>query len=175
MKHFTYLAILFTFIAASCGTVQKVIKSSFPYTATLTIPASAKEDVSQTAVSTGGSYDQKFAKNGNNANHLTNVRVKSATLKATNPSGYNIGDIASVKIYLAKADGTDEVLVASRSDIGPNVGNSITLDIDNTSALDQHVRQPNVRIKMVYKLRKKADVDVSLHIVLDITADAAKK
>ena len=175
MKHFTCLAILVACVAVGCGTVQKVIKSSFPYTATLTVPAAAKEDVEQTAISTAGSFDQKFTKNGNNANHLANVRVKSATLKATNPSSYNIGDIASVKIYLAKADGSDEVLVASRSDIGPNVGNGITLDIDNTASIDQHVRQPNVRIKMVYKLRKKADVDVSLRVVLDITADVAKK
>lgn len=162
-------------VVFGCGTMQRMIKSSFPYTATLTVPASAKVGATQSAISTGTSFDQNFSKSGNNATRLNNVRIVSAKLKSTNPSSYNIGDLSSVKIYVSKADGSDEVLVASRTDISPTAGNNVSLDIDNTNSLDEHVRQPNIRVRMIYKLRKQADVDVSLHVVLDVTADVAEK
>jgi hypothetical protein len=71
---------------------------------------------------------------------------------------------------MAKADGSEEVLVASRSDITPLVGNGLVLDIDNSAFLDQRVREPKVRIRMVYKLRNHIDADASLHLVLGLGA-----
>lgn len=173
MRRTIYL--LFAILTAGCGMMQKVIKSSFPYTANLVIPATARIDQTESAISIGSSFDQNFVKDGNNASRISRVRIVSAKLKATNPSSYNIGDIGSIKIYIAKADGSDEVLVASRTDIGNSTGNSISLDIDNSHFLDEHVRERNVRIRMIYKLRKQANVDVSLHVVLDLTADVANK
>jgi hypothetical protein len=71
---------------------------------------------------------------------------------------------------MSKADSTDEVLVASRTDITAGVGNTMVLDIDNSTFLDQQVREPQVRIRMVYQLRNHIDVDANLHIVLGLGA-----
>jgi hypothetical protein len=163
-------AILFL---GSCAMLQSVVKSTFPYTATMVIPASAKIDEPQTALSTGNSYDQDFTKDGNNAGKISEVRIISARLESKDPSDYNIGNISSLRVYMGKSDGSDEVMVAIRKDISPNSGNSITLDLDNSHFLDELVRQPSVRIRMVYRLRKAAATDVSLKVSLGIGSNPA--
>lgn len=171
MKKLFYSAVL-GLILTGCGTVQKVIKSSFPYTTTLNIPTTAKAGIMASSVSLASSFDQNFKKDGNNASRLGNVRMASAKMQASNPSDYNIGNIESLKLYMAKPDGSGEVLIASRNDIGNNAGSSLILDIDNSNNLSELVRQPNVRVKMVYKLRKSIDLDVNLKVKLDLKADA---
>lgn len=154
----------------SCGMFQSIIKSSFPYTTTLSIPASSKPGVEYAAISMANSFDQNFSKSGNNGSRVSQVRVISAKLRTEDPSDYNIGNLASVKIYLSKDDGMDEILVASRNDIGDNVGNNLVLDIDNTQLLDELVREPNIRVRMAYKLRKTIGSDASLHVILGLAA-----
>lgn len=155
---------------SSCAMVQSIVKSAFPYTATVTIPASAKVGEKGVSLSTANSFDQDFTKDGNNAGKVSEVSMISAKLQSKDPSGYNIGNIASIKVYLSKADGSEEVMVAYRNDITPNVGNSIVLDVDNTNFLDALVREPALRVRMVYVLRKAADVDASLKVSLGMGA-----
>ena len=159
-------------VAAGCATVQSIVKSTFPYTATLAIPASSATGSSQTTVSMGSSFDQNFVKDGNNATKVKEVHIASAKLTVNEPAGFNIGNIQSAKVYMAKADGRGEVVVASRTDIGPNVGTSLVLDIDNSNPLDELVREKSVRIKMVYTLRNKTDVKASLKVTLGVSASA---
>jgi hypothetical protein len=71
---------------------------------------------------------------------------------------------------MSKADSTDEVLVASRTDITAGLGNVMVLDIDNSHQLEKMVREAKVRIRMVYKLRNHIDVNAHLHIVLGLAA-----
>ncbi|TSD64787.1 hypothetical protein FFF34_012875 [Inquilinus sp. KBS0705] len=174
MKKTPLFLALLLFVFAGCGTMQSIIKSSFPYTATLVIPASAATGTALTATSIGNSFDQNFTKDGNNGSRINEVRIVSAKMEATVPSDYNIGNLVSAKIYMSKPNGDGEVMVASRSDIGANVGNNIVLDIDNSNFLDQLVREKSVRIRMVYVLRNKSTIDASLKVVLGISASPAK-
>jgi hypothetical protein len=159
-------------IISGCATVQSIVKSTFPYTAVLAVPASSQTGTSQTSVSMGSSFDQNFVKDGNNATKVKDVHIATAKLQATEPSGFNIGNLQSAKVYMAKANGQGEVLVASRTDIGPNVGSSLALDIDNSHTLDELVREKSVRIKLVYTLRNKTDVKASLKVSLGVSANA---
>ncbi|MFI5160194.1 MAG: hypothetical protein ACHQHN_02910 [Sphingobacteriales bacterium] len=149
---------------------QSLVKSSFPYTTTFTVPASAQPGNEYSAINVATSFDQNFSGAGNNADKITLVRVISAKLMSQEPTDYNIGNLSSVKIYLSKDDGKDEMLVASRSDIGPNAGNNITLDIDNSKFLDELVREPNIRVRMAYKVRQSYKIDVNLHVILGLAA-----
>jgi hypothetical protein len=162
------IALLFIF--SGCGMFESVVKSTFPYTTNLTIPASSQPGMQYTAINIATSYDQNFTKDGNNANHIGEVMVVSAKLRSTDPAGFNIGNLEYVKFYMSKHDGSDEILVASRTDITKGVGNSMVLDIDNTNFLDQLVRQPDVRIRMVYKLRNGVDTDVTVKLILGLSA-----
>lgn len=168
MKPLFLVAIMLVF--GSCAMMQSIVKSTFPYTTTVTIPQTDKpgEEHSTTAMAT--SFDQDFRKDGNNGAKVSEVRMVSAKLESRDPSDFNIGNLSMVKVYMAKADGTDEVLVASRTDITAGVGNTMVLDIDNSSFLDQHVRQAQVKITMVYKLRNAIHVSPSLHIILGLSA-----
>jgi len=154
----------------SCGMFQSIVKSTFPYTTTLTIPASSKPGAEYTAISMATSYDQDFTKDGNNAGHIEDVRVVSAKLRSVDPADFNIGNLVSVRFYMSTHDGKDEVLVASRTDITQGVGNTMVLDIDNSNFLDELIRQPDVRIRMVYKLRNGITSDANLRLSLGLSA-----
>jgi hypothetical protein len=175
MKKTTFFLFAAIFLFGSCGMLQSIVKSTFPYTATLAIPASSDVGQPHTAISTANSFDQDFTKDGNNANRISEVRIISAKLQSKSPSDYNIGNISALRVYMAKADGTDEVLVAVRKDITPNVGNSIVLDIDNSHFLDEIVREPSVRIRMVYVLRKGVATDVELKVSLGIGSEVRER
>lgn len=170
MKKPLLMLITIPLFLGSCAMMQSIVKGTFPYTANMSIPASAKVGEAQTAISTANSFDQDFTKDGNNAGKISEVRIVSAKLESKDPSNYNIGNIVSLRVYMAKTDGSEEVLVAIRKDVTPNVGNSIVLDIDNSHFLDVLVRQPSVRIRMVYLLRKGADTDVNLKLSLGLSA-----
>jgi hypothetical protein len=172
MKKYFLLITVLCVISAGCGTVQSIVKSTFPYTTTVVVPASSQPGNEYAAVSYAKSFDQSFSK-GNNAYAVKDVKVTSAKLESTTPSDFNIGNLVSANIYIAGEDGKDEVLVASRNDIGPNVGNSLVLDIDNSATLDQYVRKPKLKVRMVYKLRHNISVDVSLKLVLGLKAHAS--
>jgi len=170
LKKFKFITIACTLCIAGCAITQSVIKSTFPYTANLTIPASAQPGNEYTAVSMATSFDQNFTKDGNNAYMVSKVHVISAKLHSSSPGDYNIGNIEWAKFYMSKPDGTGEVLVASRPDITAGAGHSIVLDIDNKVSLDQLIRLPHIRIRMVYKLRSSINVDAGLRLVLGLSA-----
>ncbi|WP_295669666.1 hypothetical protein [uncultured Mucilaginibacter sp.] len=157
-------------ILSGCAMLQSVIKSTFPYTATLEIPRSSAVGVEISVTGMANSFDQDFKKDGNNAAKVSEVRMESARVESRDPHDFNIGNLTLLKVYMSKTDGTDEVLVASRSDITAGVGNVMILDIDNTHQLEKMVREAKVRIRMVYKLRNHIDVNAHLHIVLGLAA-----
>lgn len=150
--------------------MQSIIKSTFPYTTTLLIPKSSAPGAMLSVTAMATSFDQDFKKNGNNADKVSEVRMVSAKIESEDPTDFNIGNLDMIKIYMAKADSTDEVQVASRTDITPGVGNSLVLDIDNSNFLDELVREPKVRIRMAYRLRKPIDANAKLHLVLGLGA-----
>ena len=150
--------------------MQSIVKSTFPYTTTLVIPKSAAVGVELSVTGMATSFDQDFKKDGNNADKVSEVRMVSARIESRDPSDFNIGNLVWAKVYMSKADSTDEVLVASRTDITTGVGNSMVLDIDNSNFLDQQVREPKVRIRMAYQLRNHIDVNANLHVVLGLGA-----
>jgi hypothetical protein len=157
-------------LTGGCAMMQSIVKSTFPYTTTLEIPKSSPAGVELSVTGMATSFDQDFKKNGNNADKVSEVRMVSATMESRDPSDFNIGNLVWVKVYMSKADSTDEVLVASRTDITQGVGNSMVLDIDNSTFLDQQVREPKIRIRMAYQLRNHINVDANLHVVLGLGA-----
>jgi hypothetical protein len=169
-KRSLFISFSLIFVLGSCAMVQSIVKSTFPYTTTVTLPRSSQVGVELSVSGMATSFDQGFTKTGNNADKVSEVRIISAKLLSKDPSDFNIGNLALIKVYMSKADGSDEVLVASRTDITAGVGNSMVLDIDNSHFLDERVREPNVKIRVVYQLRNHIDVDANLHLVLGLGA-----
>lgn len=164
------LVVFGTAIISSCGMYQSMVKSSFPYTTTLTIPASSKAGNEISCMSMADSFDENFSK----GDKIALVRVISAKLMSVQPD-YNLGKIETVKIFLSKQDGTGEILVARRDNINDNAGNNITLDTDNTKFLDQLVREPGIKVRMAYRLRKTDTTDINVHVILNLAAYPADR
>ena len=75
------LLIAFALVFGSCGMMQSVIKSTFPYTTTVLIPRSSPVGVEQSVTGMATSFDQDFTKGGNNAGNVSEVRIISAKLQ----------------------------------------------------------------------------------------------
>ena len=158
-------------IITACATVQSIVRSTLPYTATLIIPANASTGATHSAVSPANSADQIFG--GSSNAQIKEIRVSNARIEASNPSNQNLGAFSSVKLYLSRGDGSGEVLVASRNDMSANAGTSVVLDIDNSRFLDDIIKSSTARVRMEYVLRNSLNSDVSIRAILGFTSSPA--
>lgn len=166
-KNFFYYSIV-ALIIFGCGTIQSIVKSTFPYTSTLIIPASSKTNTTLTATSPASSFDQIFTGQGSNTNQISQVRVASVKLESTNPSEQNLGILKSAKVYLLS--NSNETLIATRTDIASTVGRAIMLDIDNSKFLDDYLKNGNVRIRLEYVLQSGLSTDLSVKASIGFNA-----
>ncbi len=162
MKRSFLTFVVIAIIMTGCATVQSIVRSSFPYTATLLVPASGSINTTLSSTSQASSFDQIFTGQGSNTDAVKDVRIASARIDATSPSGQNMGVFKTIRMYISRGDSSSEVLVASREDIGTSVGSSIMLDIDNSRLLDDYIKGSTVRVRMEYILRTALTNDVSL-------------
>jgi hypothetical protein len=166
------LLVLFSLslVFAGCAVMQSAVKSTFPYTATLVIPQSSKVGTELSATADVSSFDQDISKKGNPGDKIKDVRVVSAKLQSRDPDDFNIGNFDWVKVYLSESDGSNEMLVASRTDIAVGVGNSMVLDI-NSASLDKIIASKKVKVRMAYQLHNHINVTASLHLSIGLSAN----
>lgn len=166
MKKSILAFIVIAGILTGCAAVQSIVRSTFPYTATLLVPASSRVNTSLSSTSQASSFDQIFTGQGSNTDAVKDIRIASAKIDASNPSSQNLGVFKSIRIYLSRGDSSSEVMVASRDDISSTVGSSIMLDVDTSRFLDDYIKGSTVRVRMVYVLRDALNTDVSLRASL---------
>lgn len=166
MKRSVVSAMIITVLISACATVQSIVRSTFPYIATLTIPSSKEVNKALSVTSPASSFDQILTGQGSNTTAIKDVRISSARLDATSPSGQTMSAFKTIKMYISRGDSASEVLVASRDDIGPSIGNSIMLDIDNSKLLDEYIKGSTVRVRMEYILRTELSADVTIKTIL---------
>ncbi len=165
MKKIIPVLISFVIIISGCATVQSIIKSTFPYTATIVIPATSKSNTTISASSQATSIDEVFG-NQNGNNYVKEVRIASAKLVASNPSNKSMGIFKSVKLYISSGNNSQEVMVASRNDIQENIGSELALDIDNSRFVDDYIKGSSLRVRLEYVLRSSTTMDVSIRTSL---------
>ena len=166
------LWLLFMMAVIGCATFQSAVKSTFPYTATLTIPKSSPTHTDQLVYGEATSFDQDITKSKDTGARVREVRVASARLESKGHSDFNIGNLVYAKVYFSKPDGGDEILVASRTDIIPDAGRHIVLDINDTPLLDRFIHLPKIKVRMAYQLRNQIDINAKLFLILGISASA---
>ena len=168
MRKVIPLLIALTIAVSGCATVQSIIKSTFPYTATIVIPASGKANSTISAKSSATSIDQVFG-NQNGTNYIKDVRIASAKLTAYNPANTSLGMFKSVNLYISSGN-SGEILVASRPDVQANIGSDLVLDIDNSRFLDTYVQGSSISLRLEYVLRNSSTADVSIKTTLSFTS-----
>ena len=168
MKKILIILVCIVATTTGCSTVQSLIKSTFPYTATIIIPASSRTNATISTTSTASSFDQIFG-NQNGTTYIKEVRVASARVDASNPTNQNLGIIKSVKLYIINGSGA-EVMIASRNDIAENIGSNLVLDVDNSRFVDNYIKGNNLRIRMEYVLRNSLTSDISVRTAINFNS-----
>lgn len=100
--------------------------SAQSYEAKLVIPT-AKDTRTVKISSQEIDFEQAFP-NVNPGTKNKGLTITSAGIVPTEPSG-NLGMFRSIKIYLTKSDGSNEVLIASNTNIPATAGNKIILNL----------------------------------------------
>lgn len=157
------IALCFT----ACGTMHSLVKTSFPYTATLTIPAGTQVGENHSVAALATSFDKNFFKKANNINA---IKITTAELRSSTPADFDLGNLKSVKVYLCNGDESEAILVASKENITVESGNVLTLNADNSNFLDKYIREPDMKVKMIYQLNKKTATETNIMAVLNISA-----
>ena len=163
-------ALIIVSVLSSCAAVQSIVRSTFPYTAELSVPKATKLNTVQSVSSQASSFDQIFTGQGSNTKAITDLRLSFVKINAIYPSGQSLGVFESVKIYLSRGDSSKEVLIASRDNISATIGNIIMLDADTTLVLDQYIKESTVRIRMEYVLRTDLGTDINLKASIGFNA-----
>ncbi|KUJ53916.1 hypothetical protein [Chryseobacterium aquaticum] len=166
MKNIFSAAIIASAALVSCGTVQSVIQNTFPYTANVLVSTGvpANKEVSSTATATN--VQTWFG--GNNNAQIKDVRIADAKISVVSPTGGNLSSLKSVKVYISST-GTNERLVASRSDISTN-SSSLNLDLNNAGFLDEVVKSTGVTVRTVYELKNQTTSDMNLKVALNFSS-----
>lgn len=157
-------------LLSGCAAVQSIVRSTFPYTATLTIPLTTRANITQSVSSQASSFDQIFTGKGTNTGAISDVHLSSVRIDATYPSGQSLGVFKTVKIYISRGDSSKELLIATRDDIASTVGKSIMLDADTTLLLDEYIKDSTVRIRMEYSLSSAIASDITIKASLGFDA-----
>ena len=163
-------------IFAGCSAVQSILRSTFPYTATLVVPATSKINTEQSATSQASSFDQIFTGQASNTNSIRDVRVATVKIDATSPSGQTLGVFKSFKIYISRGDSSKELLIATTNDIATTVGSRIMLDADSTHLVDNYIKGSTVRIRIEYVLRNviASEINLKASLGLNVAPNTAK-
>lgn len=170
MKKSFLAIVLISFVIAACSTVQSIVRSAFPYTATLQIPSTSKVGAVLSTSSLASTLDQAITGQGSNTNAVKDVRIASAKVEASIPATQNLGVFKAMRIFVSRSDSAEEIMVASREDIGTTIGRSIMLDIDNSKALDDIIRgSSGVRVRLEYVVRNQLQSDVSVKASLSFS------
>lgn len=167
-----FLALITVFSA--CTAVQSVIRSTFPYTATLIVPKTEKTDTLLSVISQASTLDQLITGYGSNTKAIKDARLTSVKIDVNTSAGQSLGIFKSMKVYISRGDSSKELLIASRNEIASNLGTSLMLDADNTLLLDEFIKGSTVRIRIEYELRNSISTEISLKASVSVNVAANK-
>ena len=170
MKRSIIAFILSAAILSGCSAIQSIVRSTIPYTATLSVPLSSSIDVVQSVTGQASSFDQIFTGQGSNTKAIKDIRLSTVKLEATFPSGQSFGVFKSLKIYISRGDSSLEQLIATRDNIASTIGGSIMLDADTTILLDEFIKESTVRIRLEYVKRDVTTADITIKASMDFNA-----
>ena len=162
MKNYILSAIAVATVLTSCSTVQSIVQNTFPYTTNVLISSGVPANQEISTVSAATSLAQSV---GASNTVVKDIRISSANISTITPSGQSLGNFKSMKVYVSGSN-TEELLVASRNDIGDNVGDNVVLDPSTSQVLDRIVKGENMKVRVAYVLKSAATKDINLKISL---------
>lgn len=155
MKSIYLTAVMATTALVSCSTVSSVLQNTLPYNSTFVVAQGSPAGSQLTAVGGGAGINQITGVSSN----VRDIRATGATLTVTS-GAQGMGIFRSVNVYVSS--GGQDVLVASRDNISDNIGNALSLDVNN-QVLDQVMKSGNgIQQRIVYVLKSSPTTDLTV-------------
>ena len=173
MKRPFLVILAISLILEGCAAVQSLVRSTFPYTATMSIPAGIKPGAIQSVSAMASSFDQILTGQASNTSAIKDVRLSSVRLDVSSPVSQSLRVFKSIKIYISRGDSYREHLIAASSDVPASTAGSLLLDADIKTLLDEYIKGSTVRLRMEYELREELATDITLKTSLSLDASPA--
>lgn len=173
MKRLFFISIGLSLFLASCATVQSLLRSTFPYTSTMTIPANSKVQTVQSVSAIAAGFDQVLTGQTSNTSAIKDVRLLSVKLEINSPANQSLSVFKTVKIYIARGDSRKEHLIAASTEVPADAARSLLLDADTQTLLDEYIKGSTVKLRLEYELREQISTDIVIKTSLGLDASPA--
>ena len=149
---------------SGCKKLDQLTQFNVKYESSVTIPATAALnlpfDLFTPDITTNS--EQEFSVNNTGKNLIDEINLKSMELQITNPGDGDFSFLKSVEIFI-KAEGLDEIKIASKDNIDVNTGNTIQLDTSDDN-LKEYIMKDSFSLRVQTVTDKVIDQDYDVKI-----------
>ncbi len=169
MKNKIIIAVLF--VLASCKALDRLTMFDLKYDTTFTLPRTSVVglpiDVTSPEVTTN--TDRELTLHDSRKDLIESVKLKTLSLQIQT-QGYTFRFLKSVEVYI-KADGLPEVLIAEKSNIPDEIGNTLDMDVTDTD-LTAYIKKEKIqmRVKTVTDEAIAQDLEIKIHSIFRVDA-----
>jgi hypothetical protein len=127
-----YLSVFIILLFSACNLKKGTVKFNMKYSEEITVPSSFGVDL-PVDISTPGiqsNSSNTFKNNDTRSDLIESIKLKELSLTITSPENRDFDILKSIEIYI-KTESLPEILLASRTDIPDNIGNTLILNTSN--------------------------------------------
>ncbi|MEH6408689.1 MAG: lipoprotein [Leeuwenhoekiella sp.] len=171
MKKITLL-LLTVLILSSCSAIDELTKFDIDYNSSVVVQSSSAVDlpfnVETPPMETNS--ESTFESNNTNKDLIEEIHLKSMKLTITDPADEDFSFLKSIEIFI-KADGLDEVSIASLEEVPANAGSTLELDTSGTD-IKAYIKQDSFTLRVSTVTDEVIDKDISIDILSVFAIDA---
>jgi len=147
MKKALHCSIAILFLSA-CNTLDELTKFDMDYDTEVIIESSVGVNLPFNVFTPQieSNSESEFAINDTRKDLIEEIQLKELTLEITAPQDADFSFLESVEIYIA-AEGLDEVLIASKTDVPLDTGNILDLDTTNTD-IQEYIKMDRFQLRL---------------------------
>ncbi|MEX0810978.1 MAG: hypothetical protein WD048_02100 [Chitinophagales bacterium] len=168
-----YFCLCFVFF--SCGKKEKEISEfDMSFDSGIKVPAGSSVDVPlnryTSDISTNA--EQEFKDQDTRAELIEYINIDAFSLGILSPNNQSFGFAKSIKVYI-DAEGLDETLIASISDISEEVGRSIELEMQSSKNYKAYLSNETFvyRVNIVNNTTVSRDIEINISSSFKVRGD----
>lgn len=161
----------------SVGCKKKLTQFYIDYTAQATVPATVTTflpfSVNTPALETNSTYE--FESNNTRKDHIRSIYLKNLELNIVSPNGETFSFVNTIELFIS-SPGLSEKRVAYLDSIPNNVGNALSLSLENTD-LQEYIKSETyeLRLKVISDETIPQDVQIDIHTSFLVDAQLIRK
>lgn len=160
------------FILVGCDVVDDLTKFDMDYDTEVVIESSVGINLPFNVFTPEieSNSESEFAINDTRKDLIEEIQLKELKLQITAPQDADFSFLESVEIYIA-ADGLDEVLIASKTDVPADIGDLLELDTTTTD-IQEYIKMDRFQLRLNTVTDEALAVDhyIDVHAVFFVDA-----